>query len=157
IRSLGDREPSVRLAALRGLLAATSANGAAGSAELRPVVDALAAILGDPDDGVRLAAIEALGHRGPLVSADPPAGLVMAMEERSAGNRAAAITAVSKYAGTHDPLLPSLLRIVEHDEDVVRMACWRAFARSQPPAFSAAAIPALVKALGSRSRIVRSH
>jgi HEAT repeat protein len=50
-----------------------------------------------------------------------------------------------------------LLRTVDHDEPAVRPACWWAFIRNKPPAFSAAAIPALVAALGSPSRIVRSH
>jgi HEAT repeat protein len=157
IRSLNDAEPAVRFAAIRGLLSVSSVKGVAGSFDLRAVAEALAATLSDRDDRVRLAALEVLAHCGPLVLSDPPPALVAALEDRSAKHRAAAISALTRFRCSLDRWLPFLVQTIQHDQPEVRSACWWAFARIEPPAFSAAAIPALVAALGSHSRIVRSH
>lgn len=153
---LKDREPSVRIVAANVLPPIAGVPGAAGLIDVQAVVDAIAATLGDPDEEVRLAALHAMTGCGPLASSDPPAALVAAIQDRSARNRAAAIEALSRFPCSLDPWLPALLRGVEDDPEV-RLACQSAFNRSRPPAFSAAAIPALVAALGSPSRIVRSH
>ncbi len=121
------------------------------------VVVALAEILGDREDEVRLAALIALERFGRLDPAGPPGALVAALEERSVRTRAAAIKAVASFPCSLDPWLPFLLRCSEQDEPPVRYACWLALARWKPPAVSAAAIPTLLAALGSKSRIVRSH
>src|SRR5262249_46887859 len=155
IRALKDREPAVRVAADFALERIASAKGAAGSVDLKGIVAALASTLGDGDEQVRLIALDALGRCGPFGSADPPSELVAALEDRSARVRAAAVKALACFPCPLDPWLPSLLRSLEHDEPEVRSACRFAFSRATPPAFSSAAIPALVAALGSGSRIVR--
>jgi HEAT repeat protein len=155
IRALKDREPAVQVAAIHALVRIVGAKGAAGSIDLKGIIAALAATLGDRDDQVRLVTLDALGWCGPLGPADPPAELVAALEDRSARVRAAAVKALACFPCPLDPWLPSLLRSLERDESQVRLACRVAFGRSTPPAFSAAAIPALVTALGSGSRLVR--
>ena len=156
IGSLKDRETAVRIAATNALATIAAAKGAAGVIELQAVIVALVASLGDADDEVRLAALLALTGCGPLASSDPPAALVAALQDRSARNRAAAITALARFPRSLDPWLALLLRLVEHDPEV-RQASQSAFLRDRPPAFSADSIPALAAALGSRSRIVRSY
>jgi HEAT repeat protein len=156
-RLLKDRDPAVRLTTVRALLSMGLPKGTTGSIDPHEVVVALAEILGDRDDEVRLAAFGAIEHYGPLDPAGPPAALVAALEERSVKIRTAAIRALASFSCNLDPWLPFLLRCSEQDEPPVRYACWLALARWKPPAVSAAAIPSLLAALGSKSRIVRSH
>jgi HEAT repeat protein len=157
IGSLSDREPAVQLAAIYALVSITPIKATTGTVDPQAVADAFAATLGDRDEQVRLAALNGLSRCGRLGSLKPPAALAAALEGESAEFRAAAITALATFPCSLDPWLPFLLRTVEQDEPKVRSACWQTFARMQPPAFSADAIPRLVAALGSRSRIVRSH
>jgi HEAT repeat protein len=156
-RLLKDRDPSVRLAALRALMLMGLTKGTAGLIDPHAVVVALAEILGDRDDEVRLAAFGAIECYGPLDRAGPPPALVAVLEERTVEDRAAAIKALASFPCSLDPWLPFLLRCSEHDEPPVRDACWLALGRRKPPAVSAAAIPTLVAALTSRSPVVRLH
>ena len=157
IRSLKDREPAVRIRAMYALVRIAFARGAAGPIDLHAVIAALAAMLGDRDDGVRMAAFDALALCGPVSSDDPPEALVAALEDPSPRSRAAAVKALASFRCSLDPWLPFLLRSLEHGEPDVRDACWLALTRDRPPAVSAVAIPALVSALASRARIVRSR
>jgi HEAT repeat protein len=155
IRSVEDPDPAVRIAAMYALQRIASTPGAAGSIDLRTVGAAFVETLGDPDDELRLLALNLLARYGTLRPAEPPTALGTALEDRSAKVRAAAIRALSSFACPLDPWLPFLLRGLERDEPEVRFAYLTTFARMQPPAFSADAIPALVAALASRARTVR--
>ena len=156
IGSLKDPDPATRIAAIFILSDIASTKGASGAIDLEEVVAAFGARLDDREEEVRLAALYALGRCGPLVSADPPAAIVGALDDRSARNRAAAVSALASFSCNLDPWLPLILRGVEEGEPPVRDACQRALGRFPPPAVSAAAIPTLVAALGSRSRDVRN-
>jgi HEAT repeat protein len=156
-RLLKDREPTVRLAAVRTLISMGLPKGMSGLIDPHEVVVALAEILGDRDDEVRLAAFGAIERYGPLDPAGPPPALVAALEERPVKNRAAAIRALAAFPCRLDPWLPFLLRCSDQDGPPVREACWVALGRRQPPAVSAAAFPTLVAALKSPSPIVRSQ
>jgi HEAT repeat protein len=157
IRSLKDREASVRIAAIHALWRIVAAGAGSGAVDPQTGIDAIASVLNDGDEEVRRAAFRALEICGPRGPDDPPAALVAALKHPSAGVRAAAISALASFRCALDPWLPLLLWGLEHDEREVRGACWAAFARGSPPAFSPAAIPALVKALGSGNRIVRAR
>jgi HEAT repeat protein len=155
IRSLKDREPSVRLAAVNALIRIAITPRAAGAIDLNEISAALAEGLGDPDDQVRLNSVAGLARCGPLVSNSPPAALVATLEDRSAGIRAEAIKALASFPCPLDPWLSRLFRGLVHEEREVRRACWAAIGRDKPPAFSEAAIPALLSALKNRDRIIR--
>ncbi len=157
IRSLNDPEPVVRAAAVFALVRIAATRGMTGPIDMRPALDAIAAALTDRDDRVRQAAFDGLTICGPSCTASPPAALIAALGHSSAAHRAKAVKALASFGCDLDPWLPFLLRSLEHDEPDVRGACWSVFARERPPAFSAAAIPALVAALGSRARIVRAR
>jgi HEAT repeat protein len=155
IGALKDREPSVRMEVVRALALIVQAKGAPGVIDLQAVIDALAGMLGDRDDGVRRAVFYGLRQCGPLAPSGPPAALVAVLEDRSARNRAGAIEALAAFPISLDPWLTSILGSAEHDPET-RSICQMAIGRAGAPAFSADAIPALVVALGSPSRIVRS-
>jgi HEAT repeat protein len=155
IRSLKDPEPAVRIVATTALVPIAYGKGSAGGGDGPSVIDALAGMLGDREDQVRRAALEALALCGPLGPSDPPSALMAALEDRSASCRASAFKALSRFPCPLDPWLPLLLRSVEREEPEVRAACWNAFARDRRPAFSPGAIPALMTALESRKWIVR--
>ena len=97
IRSLKDREPAVRIAAMNALVSIASSRGGAGAIDPHALLDLLAEMLGDRDDGVRMAALDAIGLCGSLGSDDPPAGLVAALEDPSARYRAAAVKALVSF------------------------------------------------------------
>jgi HEAT repeat protein len=152
-----DREPAVRIAATRGLVALIGAKGSSTVVDLPGLIDALVAMLGDRDDQVRLAALHGLASCGPLSRSGPPAPIVSTLEDRSGRNRAMAIRALAAFPGGLDPWLAPLLRRIDDGDPEVGRACGQVFARDRPPAFSAEAIPRLVAALGSRSRGARYH
>ena len=152
-----DPEPNVRKAAMNALASLNRQQGTAGVVDPREVIGVLAAALGDPDEEVRLAALHSLSSYGPHVSSDPPAALAATLEDPSPRNRAAAITTLAAFPSSLDRWLPSLLRNAEHESLEVRLACYMAVTRYRSPPFSADAIPSLVAALRSRSRIVRSY
>jgi HEAT repeat protein len=155
IRALKDAEPAVRDSSMGALVRITNTPRVAGSIDVKAVITALAATLDDGDVAVRLAALNALRSCGPLASDDPPRAISAALKDRSAKVRAAAITALASFPRPLDPWLPLLLRGLEQEEPEVSGAWGAAIYRSKPPAFSEAAIPALIAALGSPARNVR--
>ena len=59
-----------------------------------------------------------------------------------------AVAALAGFPRGLDPWLPTVFRMMEHDDEpLVRAACAAALERVRPPAVSAAAVPALVAAL----------
>jgi HEAT repeat protein len=155
IGTMKDPKPAIRIAATRAIVPIVLAKGSGTVIDVPAVITALVTMLSDRDDEVRLNALYAQMNCGPSASADPPAPLVAVLEDRSARNRAMAVRALAAFPRSLDPWLAPLLRRAEDSEPEVVRACWDAFARSRPPAFSAEAIPRLVAALGSRSRAVR--
>jgi HEAT repeat protein len=156
IESLEDREPSVRAAAARSLQTLAFEAKVARTIDVQTLIDALAASLDDPDEGVRQAGLRALAEYARLAPAGPPAALVAAMKEGSAEQRTLAIGALARFPVPLDPHLEFLLRCLEGSEPTVRHACWSVFSWHRSSRFSAGAIPQLVAALDSRTRIVRS-
>jgi HEAT repeat protein len=153
--SLHDPQPAVRSAAATALQYIATTKGSAGVIDFQAVVAALAAMLGDRDDEVRLAALHGLARCGADGSVGPPAPLIAAMKDESARIRAAAVTTLASFPCTLDPWVPLLFQLMERDQPTVRDACGRAIGRYGPPAVSVAAVPALIAALGSRDREVR--
>jgi HEAT repeat protein len=169
---LKDQHTEVRLAAATGLgaivmtspsssgrgsgqAAKTAVPPAASAVDFEAVDAAFVALLGDPDDGVRQAALVALGALAPRIAGDPPQALFAALEEASAAQRAAAVAVLSRFPRGLDPLIPWLLRHLERDEPQVRAACTEALGGIRPPAVSKAVVPALIAGLGNRDREVR--
>jgi HEAT repeat protein len=157
IRSLKDREPSVRIAAMEALEHIATTPRPAATIDVPTIIDALAAAASDRDEEVRLVALKSLAKCGRLGPGRPPEAVVAALEDRSPRVRAAAILALASVPCDLDPWFSYLLRGLEDKDSGVNMACWMAFARAHPPGFSTAAIPALVAALESPSPSVRSN
>ena len=155
IRSLKDREPAVRVAAISALVDLAVTRHGAGSIDLPAMIAALVESLGDQDENVRLVAFNAMARCGPIAPVDPPMGLVAALTDRSSRVKAATVRALANFRCPLDPCVDFLLRGVEGDDREMRSACWAALVRSKPPAFSSAAIPALITALGNGSRTGR--
>jgi HEAT repeat protein len=174
LESLGDPTPAVRVAALGALriLSGTTLSGGdsaeargkskAAAAEAPPtpvpaaeVAEACLKLLGDGEPDVQQAAIGTLGTIGPLGLGTPPKPLFDEVESRSATNRTAAIAALAGFPRGLDPLVPALLRHLEHDEPAVREACAQALARMRPQALSSAVVPDLLAGLKSPDRDVR--
>lgn len=156
-RVLEDREPSVRIAAIVALERIVAARKASGPIDPKAAIDAIAKALSDGDEAVARRTVQALTICGPSYPADLPASLVADLERPSATHRARAIWALVSFRCSLDPWLPLLLRGLERGEPDVRAACWMVFGRDRSPAFSAAAIPALVAALDSRDQVVRAR
>jgi HEAT repeat protein len=172
-----DTKPAVRVAAAGGLrsIAATSpqparpgrrskkAGGDAAKApdpipspvDYKTIVAALIAALADQDDTVRAAAASAMGAAGPKISAEPQQQLVAALKDQSAATRAAAGKSIPRFEHGLDPVLPILVRMAANDNQTVHEACMQALHELKRSAISAAAIPALVEALGSTDRQIR--
>ncbi len=157
IRSLKDPDPPVPIAAMHALVRIATTQRRNGPVDVQAIIDGFASALGNRDAEVRLVALKSLARCGWLGSPDPPEAFVAALGDRSTRVRAAAIAALPSFQRDLDPWLPDLLKSVEDADREVSLACWPAFARDNPPGFSAAAIPALVTALGSRSPSVRSQ
>jgi HEAT repeat protein len=157
VRSLKDPQPVVRTTAATALGSFAFPKRSVEVIAYPPMVAALSTMLNDRDDDVRLAAVHALAFAGPVSQISPPDDLVAALQDQSVPVRAAAVEALAKFPCSLDPWLPFFIRSMEEDESQVRVACARAFYRRQPPAFSMAAVPALIAALKSRERIVRAQ
>ncbi len=158
IRSLGDREPSVRIAAILALEHIATMPRPVKSVDLPGIIDALAGAVGDRDEEARLTALKSLlrcRKLGPKKT--PPATIIAALHDRSPRIRTAAVHALASYPCDLDPWLPFLLQSLDDSDSTVAAACWYAFERVDPPAFSAAAIPALIAALDDRSPAVRAR
>ena len=154
IRSLKDDDPAVRIAALYALERVTSTPGSDLTVDLPAVAAALAAMPGDRDDEVCLLSLNMLTRCDPLRSATPPESLGTALRDPSARIRAAAARALGKYSSPLDPWIDSLLRDLEDADREVRMACAQALTQGRA-GVSAAGVPALLAALGSRAQLVR--
>jgi HEAT repeat protein len=157
IGSLKDPKPDVRIAALKALDAIVSFTGSAGSIDRDRVFVAASEMLGDPDADVRIAALGALGSTARKVTTAPPAALTANLADESAGVRTAAIGALACFQRDLDRWIPSVFEVLEREDDSrVRNASMNALSQLRPPTYSAAALPALVKALSSRYRDIRS-
>jgi HEAT repeat protein len=154
-RALRDRDADVRIAAASVLGFISQSSGSARVIDIDTVVSSLASSLSDPEENARLALISALAGCGPHVTVAPPRELIAAMKDKSARNRAAAVSALARFPCSLDPWVPSLLRILEQDEPQVRDACGWALNREKPPAFTAAVVHELIEALEIRNRYVR--
>jgi HEAT repeat protein len=147
--AIRDPDPDVRNAAVIALGFVAGSNGEA-------IAALVARLLGDRDAEVRLAALGVLAAISRQTEVDPPKELVAALEDQSAGNRATAVTALTGFRRGLDPSIPTLFRILEHDEEQVRAACAHALERVGPPAISATAVPALIVALHRPDRRLRA-
>jgi HEAT repeat protein len=155
--SLNDPHRAVRIASANSLTYIITAKAPAGVADLRALVAAFSALLDDRDDTVRLAALAGLASCGSDGSTTPPGALLAKLSDGSPIVRAAAVSSLAHFQCVLDPWLPFLLKSLAQDEPQVRDACASAMFRQKPPAVSAAAIPALITALGSHARNVRHH
>ncbi len=165
---LGDPRAEVRAAAANslGIIATSSVGGSRrgrrpSPKEASPTLDVetaagiLTGLLEDADVAVRLAAIGAMGAIAPKANGEPPRPLFAALEKGSVEDRAAAAMALAGYRNGLDSSIPILLRNVERDGLPVHKAYISALGRIRPPAVSAAVVPVLIAALGSRDRDVR--
>jgi HEAT repeat protein len=156
-RRLKDRKPAVRVAAIHAVTSIVASTGASVPIDRQAATDAIAQELRDGDDQVRRVALDGLAICAWSGAVAPPAALVAFMEQSPAGDRARAVSCLASFRCSLDPSLPFLLRGLQSDDPEVARACWAVFERDRPPAFSAAAIPALVAAMGDRARVVRTR
>jgi HEAT repeat protein len=173
-----QEQPAVRAAAAEGLqnICATSptakksgrgtqkadqasspetASSSASVVDYKAVVAGLIAALGDRDGQVRSAAAAGLSAAGPKVSSAPPQPLMAALEDKFATARAATARALASFSQGLDPVIPSLIRLAEHDEPSVHEACAMALGQIQKSAVTAATVPALIEGLRNPDREVR--
>ncbi len=171
---LKDPEAQVRGAAATalGIIVGTAARPASGrdsskaaqktgtpasSIDPEPVTTALFDLVGDPDTTVRQAALTAIRQVASKRQGQPPPALFAAIEDESATTRATAISTLVTFSSGLDPLIPALLRHLEHDEPPVRDACSQALREIRPAALTSAVIPALIGGLESPERDVRLY
>jgi HEAT repeat protein len=124
-RSLNDREPAVRIAAVHALGSIAASNNPSGVIHPQIIVNALAAMLDDPDATVRASTIASLGVAGPVAAADPPPALIAALEDESLFNRAASVRSLARFARGIDRMIPILLGVLEKEQNdsPLREAC----------------------------------
>ncbi|SIO05858.1 HEAT repeat [Singulisphaera sp. GP187] len=181
IRVLKDPDPGLRRAAVAtlGTMSSTKPETSAGpqvgppptlpggktmgpASALPTPVDRVAVIaafteaLGDREAAVRGEAIVALASA--CSAGDPPESLAAGLGDESAENRKATVRALARFRRGLDPWIPRLLRIAEHDDDrSVRAATVGVLGGlTGPPGATAAAVPTLIEALGSRDPRVRA-
>jgi HEAT repeat protein len=125
VNSLEDQEAAVRIAAVHALGSIAASKNPSGVIHRQTLVDALAAMLDDPDATVRASTIASLGVAGPVAAADPPSALIAALDDESSFNRAAAVRTLARFPQGVDRLIPALLAVLkkERDESPVRQAC----------------------------------
>jgi HEAT repeat protein len=115
-RSLDDQEPAVRTAAVYSLAAIAASKDPSGMIEPQDLVDALAAMLNDPDRTVRASTIAAIGVAGPAAAPHPPSALIAALDDESSFNRAAAVRALARFPrGLDERLIPTLLGLLDKE------------------------------------------
>ena len=154
--ALKDPQPSVRVAAANALASIISSEKSAGLIDHKAALITLTDSLSDRDAAVRYAALGPLGLVAPASGVDPPQELAEALNDESAGTRASAVVALSNFRRGLDPWIPSLLQMIEKDNDpAVREAFRKSVANIHPPAVSAAVIPALIAVLRSPDGQVR--
>jgi NLR family CARD domain-containing protein 3 len=157
LRCLNDADPAVRIASAEALanLNAIKQGPGAPTLDSQPVLVALSEALGDQDTSVRLAALRAIPRVGPTMREFPPSRLIMALEDPSADNRAAAVAALVSYQKGLDRVMPLILRTFEKEEPRIRTAYLGALYSVKPPAITPTIIPLLIAARGSQDREVR--
>jgi HEAT repeat protein len=161
--SLKDQQHAVRLTAANALGMIAGGWRAAELLDLNAVVAGLTAGLGDRDAQVRGAILHALAAAARSAPVGPPAELIAVLEDESAHNRTEAATALGSFTRGLDVFIPTLLMRLEDARGEVREAYSQALHsvhgsyRPGPIAYSDAAMPALVAALGSRDERVRYH
>jgi HEAT repeat protein len=158
--SLKDASPGVRIEAARALLDLSFSGSAPAKAasdkqrgssvapvELQTLSATFEKMLDDPDERVRVEALRGLGKVAPVLSGEPHEALVAALENASPTVRAIAVGALGESWRGLDPVVPTLTRMLEHDESPeVRDACGATLIALRPSALSAAAVPTLVAA-----------
>ncbi|MDR3634940.1 MAG: HEAT repeat domain-containing protein [Isosphaeraceae bacterium] len=158
--ALKDGRAAVRTAAAKGMRTVvegdTLETEAAGA-----LTTALSGAMNDPSDAVRSMSAAALGSIGAHYTIDPPQALVEALDgDTSHGVRRASAQSLGRFRKGRDRVTLALLRALSVDEPGTRAACDSAldalrFDKGKPR--SAAIVPALIEALGSRERRARYH
>jgi HEAT repeat protein len=157
MRSLKDERAEVRAAVAQSLwMIAISQAGPAGSFNRSQVFDRLVEATGDPDAGVRLAALRGVGAVGLGVVDVPPSVLVAAMDDELEPNRAAAVFALMHFRRGLHRLVPTLLRSLESARPESRARYLEVLSAIRSPQFSAEAEPALVTMLASADAEARA-
>jgi HEAT repeat protein len=159
---LADPEPQVRFAAATSVGKIDSRKLAAmttPSFNRRELMDALANMLGDGEERVRFAAINALAAQ-PLMNGDPAPALANGLKDEMPTIRVATIRSVvnNQYRQGLNPWVPLLLHHAEHDPDpLVCEECISALSWAfKPPAITAAVLPDLLRRLKSEDVRLRS-
>jgi HEAT repeat protein len=117
------------------------------------LIEVLGQALRDPDPGIRTWASQVLSALAARLGGPPPPVLVAALEAPEAATRAKAAEVVGHFKNGLDPILPTLLRMLERDSSPdVRDACNLALSSVK---FTSAAVPALVAGLRSPERRAR--
>jgi HEAT repeat protein len=145
-----------RRAVIRKLTTAL-ADPAVGLIDSDAIVTLFARVLGDPYDELRSVVMNSLATSHVAERFAPPKELVAILKEDSSAERAAAVRALGGFCCPLDPLIPTLFRLLEHDEQSVQTACAAVLDRTHPNAASAVSIPVLVRALASAYNDVRLH
>jgi HEAT repeat protein len=156
IGSPKDPKPDVRIAALKALDAIVSFTPSNGSIDLERVFVAASEMLEVQDAEVRVAALGALGAAASKVPHVPPATLRANLADESSDVRAAAIKALVCFQRDLDRWIPFIFEALEREEGAgIHYQLSYDLGQVRPPTLSAAALPALVKGLNSRSQKVR--
>jgi HEAT repeat protein len=156
IGSLKDPKPDVRSAAFKALDAIVSFTRSAGSIDHERVFVAASEMLEVQDAEVRVAAVGALGSTARKLTNGPPSALRANLADESSGVRTAAIKALTCFQRDLDRWIPLLFEALERGEDGREWGTLpNPVHQVRPPAYSAAALPALVKGLSSRNQEVR--
>ncbi len=160
--SLKDSDPSVRAAAANALVTLPvggkpGVTGPSVFVDPAEVVAILVERMSDRDTLTRLAAIQIMAALGPEAAGDPPNELVAALRDEAASVRAVAIVTLGSFPRNLDASIPSVLRMMGHDEPMVRSACASVLTRlSVPTNYTAALVPELIASLGHPDRRVRA-
>jgi HEAT repeat protein len=157
---LDDPEAGVRSAAATSLGKIDSRKLAAmttPSFNRQALMDALAKMLGDGEEAVRLAAVSAVAAH-PLMNGDPVPALANGLTDETPMIRVATIRSLVVYRQGLDPWLPLLLHHAEHDPDpLVREECISASSWAfNPRSITATVVPDLIHRLKSDDGRVRS-
>ena len=108
------------------------------------VVAMFAETLADPHNELRPLVLISLASSRVAERFAPPKELVAMLDEGSAADRAAPVRALGGFFCPLDPWIPTLFRLLEHDEPPVRAACAEVLDRTSPNAALPVSIPALV-------------
>jgi HEAT repeat protein len=155
INSLGDRQPSVRIAATRALwMVVLVAHVPAGTIDFDSAISALIERLDDSDLAIRVSAIQGLGAVASKALGEPPARLVAAIEDESDKSREAAIEALSNFRQGLPLVIPLLVRKAEVADTRIRAGYLKLLGRIRPPNFSGDAVPGLITALACKDKAI---